>query len=57
MRPLAFALGEFDEVGDGFGGVLFKQTADDAAFGSIKDGVRAGLAGHDGSFLELLFER
>ena len=24
MRPLAFAFGEFHEVGDGFGGVLFK---------------------------------
>jgi hypothetical protein len=46
MRPLALALGELDEVGDGFGSVFLKQAADDGAFGCIEDGVSTGLAGY-----------
>ena len=36
MGPLAFAFGEFDEVGDGFGGFFLEQAADDGAFTGIE---------------------
>src|ERR1700690_4327060 len=47
MSPIAFALGEFGEVGDGFGRVFFKQAADDRAFAGFEDGIGSGCAGHE----------
>ncbi len=44
MFPLAFALGEVGKVLDGFGRVLFKQTANDGALGCIECCVCAWLA-------------
>ncbi len=46
VGPLAFAFGEFGEVGYGFGRFFFEEAADDGAFRSIDDGVSTGLTRH-----------
>ena len=50
MGPVALALGEVDEVGDGFGSFFLKQAADDGAFTGLQSGVSSGLASHEGPF-------
>src|SRR5208282_121442 len=52
MRPLALAFAQFDEVGDGLGGLLFKQAANDATLAGFEHGIGSGCAGH--SLLEFL---
>src|SRR5579864_3955270 len=50
MRPLALALGEFHEVGDGLRRIFLKQPANDGSFRGFKRSVKSGLAGHEFPF-------
>ena len=46
MRPLALAFGEFDKIGDSFGGFLLKQAANDVALAGFQHDVGSGCARH-----------
>ena len=46
VLPFALALGEIDKIGDGLGGILFEETANNVAFAGFKHGIGSGCAGH-----------
>jgi len=46
MSPLALTFRQFDEIGDGFRGILLKQTANNVAFRGVENCIHARRSCH-----------